>query len=303
MNPSHLESFTEHRSLLFGIAWRMLGNVTDAEDILQEAFIRWQRTVISDIRSPRAFLITMVTRLCLNHLSLARVKNELSLGTESALENLPSAEVPPANDDDLADSLDAAFTIVLRCLSPIERAVFLLREVFDRDYGEVARIVEKSEENCRQILRRSRQRIAGQEPRFEVTLDQQAALLEEFLSASTSGDVDRLAVALAGEAILISDGENLGAPAPTPIHGAKAVAQRLISRARELLQSGSRTVGRSFHEMPLLLTYSKDELLGALALVLRSGQVQTVYLIKCPVRLRSLAAQFPAPTGEHRDGL
>jgi len=289
--------------LLFGIAWRMLGNAADAEDILQEAFIRWQRSVISDIRSPRAFLVTMVTRLSLNHLNLARVKNEFSLGTDAALENLPSTEIPPANDADLADSLDAAFSIVLRCLSPIERAVFLLREVFDRDYSEIARIVEKSEENCRQILRRARERIAGQEPRFEVTLGQKAELLEEFLNASTSGDVDRLAAVLALEATLISDGENLGTSAPPPIRGARPVSNYLISRVRGLLLPGIRMISRSFNEMPLLLTYSNEDLVSALALVLRDGQVQTVYLIKCPVRLRSLATQFPVRSGEAENGL
>ena len=113
MIDTQVESFNQHRPLLFGIAWRMLGNAADAEDMLQEAFLRWQRTVESDVRSPRAFLVTIVTRLCLNHLDLARVKNESLFGMDASLDRLPSGEMKPADDADLADALDAAFSVVL----------------------------------------------------------------------------------------------------------------------------------------------------------------------------------------------
>jgi RNA polymerase sigma-70 factor, ECF subfamily len=288
---TQLETFSQHRPLMFGIAWRMLGNAADAEDILQETFIRWQRTTESDVRSPRAFLVTIVTRLCLNHLDLAHVKKEQLLGTELSLERLPSAATDPADDADLADALDSAFSIVLRCLSPIERAVFLLREVFDRDYSEVARIVEKNEENCRQILRRARERIAGQKPRFEVTMEEQETVLREFLSATTSGDVDRLAEVLAREAILVCDGANLGAVAPPPIQGASAISRYFISKAGELLPSGISIQRASFKTVPLLLTYFDGKLQNALAFVLRDKRIHTIYRITCPVRLRSLSAQ------------
>jgi RNA polymerase sigma-70 factor, ECF subfamily len=288
---TQLETFNQHRPLMFGIAWRMLGNAADAEDILQEAFIRWQRTIESDVRSPRAFLVTIVTRLCLNHLDLAYVKKEQLLGTELSLEQLPSAATDPADDADLADALDSAFSIVLRCLSPIERAVFLLREVFDRDYSEVARIVEKSEQNCRQILRRARERIAGQEPRFEVTLAQQETVLREFLSATTSGDVDRLAEVLAGEATLVCDGANLGAAAPPPIQGASAISNYLIEKAREMLPSRSHFQMASFKTVPLLFVYCDGGLKNALAFILQESRIHTIYQISCPTRLRSLSAQ------------
>jgi RNA polymerase sigma-70 factor, ECF subfamily len=294
---SHVESFNGHRPLLFGIAWRMLGNPADAEDILQEAFIRWQRVLEAEIRSHRAFLVTMVTRLCLNHLNLARVKKELSLGTEFALENLPSAEVNVVNDSELAEALDAAFSVVLQCLSPIERAVFLLREVFDRDYSEVARIVEKSEENCRQILRRARERIAGKKPRFQRTFEHQETMLHEFLNATTTGDIDRLSAMLTSEISLVADGENLGAASPPPIHGMQAVARFLINKTREFPLPDVDIQMSRFNEVPFLLTYTYGKLRTALALIMRAGQVQTIYLITCPVRLRSLSAQFPAPDG------
>jgi RNA polymerase sigma-70 factor, ECF subfamily len=299
MIDKHVESFNQHRPLLFGIAWRMLGNAADAEDILQEAFLRWQRTVESDIQSPRAFLVTVVTRLCLNHLDLARVKKEQLLGTHAALENLPSGEMNPADDADLADALDAAFSVMLTCLAPLERAVFLLREVFECDYSEVARIVEKSEENCRQILSRSRERIAGRDPRFEVTVQQQETILREFLSATAGGDLDRLAKALAEDATLISDGENLGAPAPPPIHGASDISRFLISKAREWMSSGASLQRTAVREVPLLLAYSDGKLLNALGFVFGGGRVRTIYAITCPVRLRSLSAQCrPSSTSD-----
>ena len=289
MMDGQVQAFNEHRPLLFGIAWRMLGNPTDAEDILQEAFVRWQRTSEADIRSPRAFLVTVVTRLCLNHLDLARVKREQ--GTELSLDDLPSPDASPASDADLAEALDEAFSIVLRCLSPVERAVFLLREAFDCDYIEIARVVEKNEDNCRQILRRAKERIAGQGARFQVTVDQQEKLLQEFLSATTTGDLDRLARALTQEVTLVCDASNLGAIAPPPIEGAAAVSQFLISKSHELLP-GSATLRRTlFRETPLLLAYRGEQLINALALVLRDGQISTVYLITCPVRLRFLSAQ------------
>ena len=294
-NEWHVESFNEHRPLLFGIAWRMLGNSADAEDILQNSFIRWQRVVEAEIRLPRAFLVTMVTRLCLNHLDLARVKNELALGTEFALENLPSADTNLANDAELAEALDAAFSVVLHCLSPIERAVFLLREVFDRDYSEVARIVEKSEENCRQILRRARERIAQQKPRFHPTAAQQETMLQEFLKATTTGDIDRLSTMLTREISLVSDGDNLGVAPPAPVHGIEAVARFLANKSREFSLADVRVEMSMFNNVPFFLAYSREKLLSVLALILRGGQVQTVYLIKCPVRLRSLSAQFRPP--------
>jgi RNA polymerase sigma-70 factor (ECF subfamily) len=291
---SHVETFSKHRPLLFGIAWRMLGNPTDADDILQEGFLRWLRTSPLEVRSPRAFLVTVITRLCLNHLDLARVKKEIPFDTDAplaTLETIPSAEFDPAHDADLADALDAAFSVVLKCLSPVERAVFLLREVFECDYAEVSRIVEKSEDNCRQIVSRARERVAGRDPRFEVSVAEQESLLREFLNATASGDLERLARTLAGDATLARDGDNLGAAAPNSIHGAAEVAEFLVGKMKALLSPGTTLRRSRFREVPLLLAYRGGMLVNALALVPRAGRVQTVYLINCPVRLRSIAAQ------------
>jgi RNA polymerase sigma-70 factor (ECF subfamily) len=288
---SHIETYNQHRPLLFGIAWRMLGNPSDAEDVLQEGFLRWLRTNPIEVRSPRAFLVTVITRLCLNHLDLSRVKKEVPLDLDAPQNWLTPAEVNPAEDGDLAEALDSAFSVVLKCLTPVERAVFLLREVFECDYSEVGRIVEKSEDNCRQILSRARERIAGRDLRFEVSLEQQESLLQEFLAATSNGDLDRLAQALITDAVLVRDGDNLGVAAPSPICGATAVSEFLIAKVRQLLSSDVRFRSSSFGTVPLLLAYRCDRLVNALAFVFRKGCIRTVYLINCPVRLRSIGAQ------------
>jgi RNA polymerase sigma-70 factor (ECF subfamily) len=282
------QSFAEHRPLLFGIAWRMLGNSSDAEDILQDAFLRWQKIDQSVVRSPRSFLVTVVTRLCLNHLDRAHVRHEV-LGADAFLQELPSGETNPANDADLAEALDAAFTVMLRCLSPIERAVFLLREVFDRDYAEISRIVEKSEDNCRQIVRRARSRVAGQEPRFVVDAKEQDALLREFLNASNTGDVERLATLLASDATLLADGANLGVASPAPVEGRTAVCAALL---QQLGSDSSRMIETALlGDLPILFNYVNGSLASALAFAFRQTVITTIYRITCPVRLRSLAAQ------------
>lgn len=288
---AHIETYNQHRPLLFGIAWRMLGNPSDAEDILQEGLLRWLRTNPIEVRSPRAFLVTVITRLCLNHLDLSRVKKEVPLELDSPQNWLTSAEKNTAEDGDLAEALDSAFSVVLKCLSPVERAVFLLREVFECDYTEVGRIVEKSEDNCRQILSRARERIAGRDLRFEVSLEQQESLLQEFLTATSNGDVNRLARALITDAVLVSDGDNLGVAAPSPIYGAASISGFLINKFRLLRDSDVAFRISSFGAVPLLLAYRGERLVNAFAFVLRMGNVRTIYLINCPVRLRSIDAQ------------
>ena len=196
---------------------------------------------------------------------------------------------------DLAEALDSAFSVVLKCLAPVERAVFLLREVFECDYTEVGRIVEKSEDNCRQILSRARERIAGRDLRFEVSLEQQESLLQEFLTATSNGDLNRLAQALITDAVLMSDGDNLGVAAPSPICGAASISEFLINKFRQLLGSEALFRKSRFGSVPLLLAYRGERLVNAFAFVIRMGRVRTIYLINCPVRLRSIEAQQIQP--------
>src|SRR5439155_27334702 len=159
-----LRMFNEYRSLLFSITYRMLGTVADAEDMLQDTFIRWQQAPRDEIRSPKAFLVTIVSRLSINHLQSARAQREQYVG-----QWLPEPIVTdPASDPSAAlwsnDSLSMAFLVLLERLTPVERAVFLLREVFDYEYAEIAEAVERTEANCRQILRRAKEHVHAERP-------------------------------------------------------------------------------------------------------------------------------------------
>src|ERR1700724_1106050 len=161
-----LATFDQNRGLLFSIAYRMLGTVADAEDMLQETFIRWQQAADDEIRSPRAFLVTIISRLCINHLQSARVQREEYVG-----QWLPEPLVTDAGSDPLGiikvdESLSMAFLVLLERLTPVERAVFLLREVFEYEYVEIAAVLGQSEVNCRQILKRARQHVSAMRPRF-----------------------------------------------------------------------------------------------------------------------------------------
>src|ERR1700733_11852516 len=167
--PIRLASFDQYRSLLFSVAYRMLGSVVDAEDMLQETFIRWQQAPDVEIRSPRAFLVTIISRLCINQLQSASAQREESVG-----QWLPEPIVTGPGSDPLEmvridETLSMAFLVMLERLRPLERAVFLLREVFAYEYAEIAAVLSQSEANCRQILSRARQHVGSMRPRFKTS--------------------------------------------------------------------------------------------------------------------------------------
>src|SRR3981081_548975 len=187
-----LATFDQYRSLLFSIAYRMLGSVADAEDMLQETFIRWQQSREDNIESPRAFLVTIMSRLCIKHLQAARVRREEYVG-----EWLPEPIVTDPGSDPFGiikvdESLSMAFLVLLERLTPLQRAVFLLRETFEYEYSEIAGIVGQREANCRQILRRARQHVSAMRPRFEVPEAKRTDLLERFLTAVGNGEMGGL---------------------------------------------------------------------------------------------------------------
>lgn len=186
---THLSVFAENRGYLFSLAQRILGSRPDAEDLLQETFIRWQQTSLAQIRSPKAFLATVVKRLCLNHLQSAQIRRETNVEPESAL--------PEQSADRNSLESISALTILLERLSPKERAVLLLREVFDCDYDEIASVISNRADTCRQLLRRARQHLADARARFEVSPEQLQKLARQFALTSASGDLKGLVTALA----------------------------------------------------------------------------------------------------------
>ncbi|HJQ28818.1 MAG TPA: RNA polymerase sigma-70 factor [Rubrobacter sp.] len=224
---SRIEVFDRNRPLLFSIAYRMLGSVMEAEDVVQEAFLRWEGAPEDEVRSPSAYLSTVVTRLCIDRLRSARVRREQYVGPwlpEPLLEE-KAPEIPGSAD--LDDSLSMAFLVLLESLTPVERAVFLLREVFDYDYTEIASLVGKSEANCRQISRRARQSVAARRPRFESSPEQEERLLDSFLRASLSGDMEALLALLSEDVTLYSDGGGKTQAALKPVYGAGRVIRFL----------------------------------------------------------------------------
>lgn len=187
-----LETFIQYRPLLFSIAYRMLGTVMDAEDIVQETFLRWQRTSEVTVQSAKTYLATIITRLCINHLRSARVQREQYIGSWLPEPLVTPWTGAPADVAELTDSLSTAFLVLLESLLPTERAVFLLREVFEYDYPEIGQIVGKSPANCRQILRRARQHLEPQRPRFQVSPEQREQLTIQFIQAWNQGDLQGL---------------------------------------------------------------------------------------------------------------
>ena len=197
-----LQAFQTHRSLLFGIAYRMLGRVSEAEDIVQEVWLRWQKQDLAAIESPKAWLVAATTRLCIDQLRSARREREEYYGVWLPEPLMPVADTDPGQAAELADSLSMAFMLMLESLGATECAVFLLREVFAREYDEIAAIVGKSEANCRQIVRRAKERLEIKPKTPTPPTDQARKLVEEFLAAASSGKIENVLALLGEESVV-----------------------------------------------------------------------------------------------------
>lgn len=221
-----LQTFEQLRPLLFSIAYRMLGSVMEAEDAVQETYLRYMATDANAIQAPKAFLSTVITRLCLDQLKSARVKREEYFGPWLP-EPLMTVDAP---DELMArhESISMAFLLLLETLSPVERAVFLLREVFDYDYGAIAQIVGKSEANCRQLHSRAKKHVQRGRPRFTPTAQEQQQLVAKLFSAMQQGDSDGFAALLAEDVELRSDGGGKASAATHPLHSRQTVMRFLL---------------------------------------------------------------------------
>jgi RNA polymerase sigma-70 factor (ECF subfamily) len=281
-----LDAFNHHRQLLFGIAYRMLGTVTDAEDMVQETFLRWQQTPQTAVKSPKNYLATTVTRLCIDYLRSARVRREQYVGPWLPEPILTQQD--PAEQVELADSLSMAFLVMLERLSPIERAVFLLREVFEYDYPEIAQIVGKSAENCRQILRRSRQHLATERPRFPVSPQQQEQITSQFIDASTKGNLQELLALLAQDVTLCADGGGQVAAALKPLHGSIKVARFLLAIQRKWPPNTSANLAKINGQTGIILR-TESYIHNVITFEIVNGYIQTIYSIRNPEKLKQLS--------------
>src|SRR6266508_3578171 len=224
------DPFVAHRSLLFTVAYEMLGSAADAEDVLQEAWLRWADVDHTRVRDPRAYLIRIVTRQALNRLRTLSRRREDYVGEWLPEPLLTSPDV--AEDVELAESVSIAMLTVLETLGPAERAVFVLREVFDVPYDAIAEAVGKSSAAVRQIAHRARRHVAARRPRVAVSRTEQQQVVERFLAALTTGDVQGLMDVLAPDVVLVSDGGGLAPAFRHPVEGIKRVAALLSGFAQ-----------------------------------------------------------------------
>lgn len=282
------------RPRMFSIAYRMLGSVTEAEDVVQEAFLRLYRASVEGtaIESPQAFLTTVTTRLAIDTLRTARVRRETYVGLWLPEPLLTATEPDPAEHVEMADSLSFAFLSLLETLSPVERAVFLLREVFDYDYDEIAAIVQKSEQNCRQIFARARKHVDEGKPRFNVSHGAQQELLSKFFAAAEAGSLANLVDLLAADATFYGDGGGKATAYPRPIFGRDRVGRLLLSlfaMARELKITFQFAV---INDQPGVLSFdSAGGLTNVLVLDIVDGVIQTIRSLINPDKLAHLG--FP----------
>ncbi|MFJ7072035.1 RNA polymerase sigma-70 factor [Streptomyces sp. NPDC098781] len=275
------DPFVAHRSLLFTLAYEMLGSAADAEDVLQESWLRWAEVDQAQVRDPRAYLVRTVTRQALNRLrSLARSREEY-VGEWLPEPLLTSPDV--AEDVELAESVSIAMLTVLETLGPVERAVFVLREVFDLPHGEIAEAVGRSAPAVRQIARRARERVAARRPRVRVSRSEQQAVLDRFLAALRTGRLQDLMEVMAPDVVLIADGGGEAAAASAPVHGAELVA-RLLARSD---RSAFSTTAVWLNGAPAARVET-DGRSAAVSLVVEHGRVTRIYATANPRKLTRL---------------
>jgi RNA polymerase sigma-70 factor, ECF subfamily len=305
------EIYQTLRPLLFSIAYRMLGSVTEAEDIVQEAFVRYHRVVAGNGQpeSPKAYLSTVVTRLCIDHLQSARVRRESYVGEwlpEPLLtgsERLASGSPDPAAAAEQADTLSMAFLVLLERLTPLERAVFLLHDVFGYEYDETADIVGRSAVSCRQLAHRARQHVEAGRPRFEVEASQRDELAARFFGAVGDGDMQALVSMLAADVEV--HGDSAGAPVMwrRRIAGRDQVGRLLVALGRQLRAVHGSFEPTGVNGQPGALVRDADgSLIGVLSIDIVDGQVQTFRSVISPDKLRHLGplADLDKLLGERR---
>jgi RNA polymerase sigma-70 factor (TIGR02957 family) len=276
------DPFVTHRGLLFTVAYEMLGSATDAEDVVQETWLRWAGVDRTEVRDPRAYLVRIVTRQALNRLRTVSRRREDYPGEWLPEPLLTGPDV--ADDAELAENISIALLTVLETLGPVERAVFVLHEVFETPYDEIAEVVGKTPTAVRQIAHRARQHVAARRPRMQVDRAQQEATLEQFMAAVTSGDVRGLVEVLAPEVVLIADGGGLVRAARKPLVGTKTVVA-FLARVADL--PGLVTTIARFNGMPGV-RFDVDGEVTVVSLVIEHDLITRIYAIRNPDKLGRL---------------
>ena len=284
-------SIAAHRPLLFSIAYRMLGSVADAEDIVQESFLRLHRARQEGVtvESPKAYLAAVTTRLAIDQLRSARARRESYVGQWLPEPVVEEKEPAMAQHAEMAESLSMAFLLILETLSPVERAVFLLREVFDYGYDEIGEMVGKTEDNCRQVFARAKKHIDAGKPRFEPSPDKREELAQRFLAACQEGNLDGLVGLLAADAVFYGDGGGKATAVAHPLLGRDRVARFLAGLFTKGRTLGVRVRSVTVNAQPGAMFFdAEDRLISVFALDIAGGAVQAIRSVINPDKLRHL---------------
>jgi len=280
--------FNTHRSLLFTVAYEMLGSAADAEDVVQETWLRWDDVDQDHVRDPRAYLVRIVTRLSLNRLRTLARRREDYIGEWLPEPVLTSPDV--ADDVVLADSVSMAMLTVLETLGPTERAVFVLREVFEMPYDEIADAVSKTPAAARQITHRAREHVAARRPRMQVNPAEQQEVVERFLAALDSGDIQGLFDVLAPDVVAFADGGGLVAAVRHPVEGVDTVVGLLSRFARAATSADLKVVW--LNGAPAVRIDVDGELVGTVSLAIEGGLITRIFGIANPHKLARLGEEM-----------
>lgn len=300
MTQAHASSpetvFLAHRPRAFAVAYRMLGSVAEAEDVVQEAWLRWQGTDRSHIASPEAFIVTTASRLAIDHLRKASTQRETYVGPwlpEPMVTDDAQAPATPEESLELADDISMALLHLLERLSPEERAVFLLHEAFDYSHSEIASLVGKSEAACRQMLSRARKRVKAEHPRFSTKAHEHARLAELFQQALAKGDPEKILACMKEDAIFYSDGGGRALAALNPLFGAEKIMRFWLGIMRKAEKPAVfRPV--TLNGLPGCLLTQGDTLHSAVSLGIEDGRIAAIYVQRNPDKLAEIM---------HRTGL
>jgi RNA polymerase sigma-70 factor, ECF subfamily len=286
--PREDDPIAPHRGRLLGLAYRMLGSRSDAEDVVQDAYLRFVDA--SDIRNPEAFLVTVVTRLCLDRLRSAKAQREIYVGPWLPEPVFDTASLSADAATEFADDLSFALLLALERLSPQERAAFLLHDVFDVPFAEIATMIDRSEPACRQLATRARRALRDERPMSAAAPDHHAHLLQAFLEAVASGNLSRLTGLLRDDAVALTDGGGRKAAALNPVQGADKIARLFIGLA-------GKAVGRDVHIEPAVingsigaLLYLDGELDHSISISVDGEKIAAIYLVRNPDKLRRAPA-------------
>lgn len=288
MNKS-TEIFESYRPNLFRLAYGMLGRVAPAEDAVQEAFLRWQKQDLEQIHSPKAFLSTIVSRICLDEIKSARNQREQYIGPNLPEPILAREHKNPEEEIELDESLSMALLVVLEQLAPVQRAVFLLREVFDYDYASVAEIVNKSVPHCRKIAQRAREKVRDKRPSFGEKTTDQHELVTAFIEAVQEGDPTEIEQMLAKEAVLYSDGGGKVTAARRPVAGAGKIAKFLVGIQKQAPEDAEWWIEfKNINGEPGMIIRLEGEVYNVWSFYIENDKIQNIFVVLNPEKLAHL---------------